>query len=129
MPLDKDIYQVFDRSYNPSFANGDCVCWLLSDDEKVIGRIAAFYQEVGDTKVRTGGCGFFECINNQDAANQLFDTAATWLKEKNCTFMDGPINFGDRDSFWGLMVDGFASPSYRENYNFSYYKDLFENYG
>jgi hypothetical protein len=43
--------------------------------------------------------------------------------------MDGPINFGERDRFWGLMVKGFKHPSYLENYNPPYYQELFEAYG
>ncbi|MFM6983993.1 MAG: GNAT family N-acetyltransferase [Chitinophagaceae bacterium] len=129
MPLDVDIENVFNRNYNTAFQNGDCQRWLLIQNAKVVGRIAAFYSDVEKTQVRTGGCGFFECVNDQAAANLLFDTAKDWLKSNKCSFMDGPINFGDRDSFWGLMVGGFASPSYRENYNFPYYQQLFENYG
>ncbi len=129
MPLDIDIENVFNRSYNPAFKLGDCERWLLKEGGKTVGRIAGFYVFVEKLQMKNGGCGFFECIDSQEAANQLFDTAKAWLIEKGCQFMDGPINFGDRDSFWGLMVDGFASPSYRENYNFPYYKALFENYG
>ena len=43
--------------------------------------------------------------------------------------MDGPINFGDRNSWWGLLVDGFHEPNYQIPYNPSYYQELFENYG
>src|SRR5690554_1643066 len=43
--------------------------------------------------------------------------------------MDGPINFGERDQWWGLLVEGFYEPLYNMNYNFPYYVDLFENYG
>lgn len=130
MPLDKDINDVFDPDFNVFFKKGACERWLLKDqNNQIIGRIAAFFTDIEKSNTRTGACGFFECIQNQKVANLLFDTAQNWLKTHNCTFMDGPVNFGDRDSFWGLMVEGFASPSYRENYNFPYYKELFENYG
>jgi hypothetical protein len=129
MPLDKDINETFDPTINVSYQTGDCKRWLIQKDNQWIGRIAAFYNKIEKTNTITGGCGFFECINDQEVANALFDTAKTWLKQNGCHYMDGPINFGDRDSFWGLMIEGFASPSYRENYNFPYYKDLFENYG
>ena len=44
--------------------------------------------------------------------------------------MDGPINFGDRDQWWGLLVKGFEfTPLYANPYNFEYYIKLFENYG
>ena len=129
MPLDVDIEQVFDPTFNKAFENGACKRWLLKDNGSTIGRIAAFYTKIESTGVITGACGFFESIDNFDAASQLFDVAKSWLIENKCEYMDGPVNFGDRDSFWGLMVDGFASPSYRENYNFPYYQNLFEKYG
>lgn len=129
MPLDKDIQDVFNPKENPYFETGDCVRWLVKEGNETVGRIAAFYSKIAKTEVKTGACGFFECINNQEVANLMFDTAKGWLIENGCEYMDGPVNFGDRDSFWGLMVSGFASPSYRENYNFPYYKALFENYG
>ncbi len=43
--------------------------------------------------------------------------------------MDGPINFGETDKYWGLLVDGFTHPSYEIAYNPPYYQELFENYG
>jgi len=44
--------------------------------------------------------------------------------------MDGPINFGDRDKWWGLMVEGFDKPPiYGMPFNQSYYEKLFEGYG
>mgnify|MGYP000456887622 CR=1 FL=1 len=129
MPLDKDIQMIFDPARNPTFSTGDCVRWILKRDNETVGRIAAFYTKVQKTGKLMGGCGFFECIDSQDAANMLFDAARDWVKSEGCDFMDGPVNFGERDSFWGLMVGGFNNPSYRENYNFPYYQVLFENYG
>src|SRR5690606_41794678 len=43
--------------------------------------------------------------------------------------MDGPINFGERDRWWGLQVSGFSAPPYCMNYNPPYYQDLLEAYG
>jgi hypothetical protein len=44
--------------------------------------------------------------------------------------MDGPINFGSRDRWWGLLIDGYdREPNYQCNYNPPYYKDFFETYG
>lgn len=132
-PLDKDINDVFDKAKNKAFRFGEVVRWILKDDNgKLIGRIAAFinkkYKNKGDD-VPVGGIGFFECINDQKAADLLFDTAKTWLTEKGMQAMDGPINFGERDRWWGLVNDGFYEPLYCMNYNPPYYVQLFENYG
>lgn len=131
-PLNTDIADVFNREKNPMFTHGECVRWLLQDDSgKYIGRIAAFYDEktMHQNEQPTGGCGFFECIDDQAAANLLFDTAKKWLEEHGIEAMDGPINFGSREKWWGLLIDGFHQPCYCCNYNPSYYRALFENYG
>ncbi|HRF16824.1 MAG TPA: hypothetical protein PK977_01600, partial [Chitinophagaceae bacterium] len=132
-PLDKDINEVFDASKNKAFRFGEAVRWILKNDQgKLIGRIAAFvnkkYKNKGDD-VPVGGIGFFDCINDQLAADMLFDVAKHWLMQKGMQAMDGPINFGERDRWWGLIVEGFQPPLYCMNYNKPYYKELFERYG
>lgn len=132
-PLDKDVNEVFDRERNKAFRFGEAIRWILyADDGKAIGRIAAFvnkkYKNKGD-EVPVGGIGFFDCINDQAAANLLFDTAKTWLQEKGMEAMDGPINFGERDKWWGLVTEGFNEPMYNMNFNPPFYVTLFENYG
>jgi hypothetical protein len=132
-PLDKDIAEVFDKKKNKAFRHGECRRWILQDsDGRLIGRIAAFankkYKNKGD-EVPVGGAGFFDCINKQEAADMLFDVARHWLASKGMEAMDGPINFGERDRWWGLVVQGFQEPMYCMNYNPPYYQALFEDYG
>jgi len=131
-PLDKEIESIFDPKKNTFFNHGEATRWLLYDsNHKIIGRIAAFIDanSSNNQEQPTGGIGFFECINDKDAAFKLFDTAKDWLQKKGMEAMDGPINFGETDKYWGLLVDGFTHPSYEIAYNHSYYQDLFETYG
>ena len=132
-PIDKEINEVFDPKHNKAFRQGECTRWVLKDKEgRLIGRIAAFvnkkYKNKGDD-VPVGGVGFFDCINNQDAADMLFDVARHWLGQRGMEAMDGPINFGERDKWWGLLVEGFHEPLWSMNFNPPYYRDLLENYG
>ena len=133
-PLDKDILAVFDKQKNKTFRHGECERWLLLDgSDQVIGRVAAFVNQRTVMKGNdqpTGGLGFFECINDKKAAFMLFDQCRQWLSSKGMEAMDGPINFGNRDRWWGLLIEGFDhDPNYQCNYNFPYYKDFFEEYG
>jgi hypothetical protein len=131
-PLDNDVEDIFNPVKNTFFQHGKCIRWILEDENgQVIGRIAAFINDkkAFQYEVPTGGVGFFECINDQDAANMLFDQGKVWLQSNGMEAMDGPINFGENDSFWGLLVEGFTPPSYGMNYNFPYYLDLFNHYG
>ena len=132
-PLNKDINEVFDPNKNKAFRFGEAIRWILKDaDGKLIGRIAAFvnkkYKNKGDD-VAVGGIGFFECINDQDAADLLLDNARHWLLQHDMEAMDGPINFGERDRWWGMVTSGYYEPLYCMNYNLPYYVTLFENYG
>jgi len=133
-PLDEDIENVFIPAKNKSFRHGTAARWILQDEQgKTIGRVAAFQSSKTKNKKNdqpTGGMGFFECTNDQQAANMLFDTCKQWLQEQDIEAMDGPINFGDRDKWWGLLADGYElEPNYLQHYNFPYYQELFEGYG
>ncbi len=131
-PLDSDIEQVFDPVRNPLFERGAAIRWTLHNEQgAIVGRIAAFYNHdlCEHEPQPTGGCGFFECIDDQQAANTLFDAAREWLAEHGMDAMDGSINFGDRMMFWGVLVEGFTLPLYGMNYNPPYYAKLFETYG
>lgn len=131
-PLDKEIESIFDPGKNVYFQHGEATRWILRDDRgALIGRVAAFIDRNTADKhdQPTGGMGFFECINDQEAANLLFDNSRDWLRERGMEAMDGPVNFGETDKYWGLLVDGFTHPSYEIAYNHPYYQELFESYG
>ncbi len=130
-PLDADIEGLFHPETNKLFRNGaKSKRWLLQDEKgETIGRTAAFINPKMKEKQPTGGLGFFECIQNQEAAFLLLDTAKAWLQGEGMEAMDGPINFGERDKWWGLLVEGYTEPNYNMPWNFPYYQSFFENYG
>ena len=130
--LKQDIEGVFDSKKNKFFRHGEVIRWILEQNGKTIGRIAAFINHKGNKKqkLNTGGIGFFECIDNQEAAFILFDTAKKWIEDKGMQAIDGPINFGEKDKYWGLIIKNFDYPPYYcQNYNPEYYVPFFENYG
>ncbi|MEA3504788.1 MAG: GNAT family N-acetyltransferase [Bacteroidota bacterium] len=132
-PLEKIVEDVFTPSRNVFFKHGTATRWILKNDAgELIGRVGAFINEKKAYTFNqpTGGMGFFECINNKEAAFLLFDTAKEWLQIKGMEAMDGPINFGENDNFWGLQTDGFDhKAAFGMNYNAEYYADFFEEYG
>ncbi len=128
-PLDKDIEEVFDTAKNKTFKFGECTRWILEKDGQDVGRIAAFTNKKWKAEQPTGGVGFFECIESQEAADFMFDHCKAWLRERGMEAMDGPVNFGERDRWWGLLVEGFYEPMFGMQYHPPYYKTLFETYG
>lgn len=130
--FDSEIRSAFDRKTNPYFNHGDAVRWIARNDRgDTVGRIAAFYDTDKDEAdyVKSGGCGFFESINNRQVAFMLFDTAKEWLQKSGYEAMTGPINFGENDTNWGCLVQGFVPQALGMTYNLPYYKELFESYG
>ncbi len=132
-PLDSDVKGVFDRSKNKKFQAGDAVRWIVRDSAgKTVGRVAAFYnrEDAATEDIPVGGVGFFESVDNQQVADLLFDAARVWLVENGMEAMEGPVNFGSRDAWWGLLTEGFEfQPLYANPYNPPYYVRLFEGYG
>jgi GNAT superfamily N-acetyltransferase len=133
-PLDADVEGVFDKEKNKTFHHGECIRWLLQNEAgETIGRVAAFINQKTVNKGNdqpTGGMGFFECIDDKKAAFLLFDQCKEWLRARGMEAMDGPINFGNRDRWWGLLIEGYdREPNYQCNYNFPYYQQFFEAYG
>ncbi len=131
-PLVKDIEAVFDPTLNNFHSHGIIKRWIAKDDNnEPVGRISAFinHQKNKNLDFIIGGIGFFESINDEKTVYSLFDTAKHWLQQNNAKAMDGPINFGENDKYWGLLVEGFVRPSMGMNYNPQYYQTLFEKYG
>ena len=131
-PLDEDIEAVFDPSRNPYFSHGVCTRWIMvNEQQEPIGRVAAFvnHQKTVQDQHPTGGIGFFESIEEKETAFALFNGGRQWLQSAGMKAMDGPINFGENDKYWGLLVQGYKQPSYGMNYNPPHYTKFFEDYG
>lgn len=130
--LKQDLQKVFDSDKNKFFRHGELIRWIIKKDGETLGRIAAFVNEKknkgsGD---RLGGIGFFEAIDDIEVAFALFDKAKEWLKGKKIDIIEGPVNFGEKDKFWGLITENFDYPPYyNQNYNPEYYVKFFEDYG
>jgi len=131
--IKQEVEAVFDPNKNSYFTHGSATRFILENNQgETIGRVAAFIdnKKANTFKQATGGMGFFECIDDEQAAIVLFDTCKNWLAERGMQAMDGPVNFGEKDRYWGLLVNGFEHPPiYANSYNPPYYQAFFENYG
>jgi len=130
--LDSGIESVFDPAKNHTFKHGEAIRWILKDEgNHTIGRIAAFIDKVRSAANRqpTGGIGFFEVVENKEAAFILFNSALEWHRSHGMEAMDGPVNFGENDNNWGLLVEGFTQPGFGMPFNKKYYRNYFEAFG
>ena len=123
-PIKKEIETILSQE------NAQCFVYLNSDGTPV-GRIAAFFDKEKNKSLihPLGGIGFFECVHDEKIAGELFKTAENYLSEKGIQVIEGPVNFGERDRYWGLLTDGFFPPLYQENYHPEYYRKFFDHHG
>lgn len=130
-PLTKMVEENFDLEKNSFFKHGIANRWVLLEGNRPIGRIAAFidFDKANVFDQPTGNMGFFECINDKEAAAVLFDTAKAWLEEHGMEAMDGPANMGENYMNHGLLAMGFQPQGFGMPYNPTYYLELFESYG
>ena len=119
------------KANHPFFEYGEMQLFMAYRQNEPVGRIAtvknngfnAFHQD------KTGFFGFFECINDQEVANALLDTAKKWLQERGLTSLVGPASPSSNYDY-GLLVEGFDDPPrLMMTYNPPFYKTLIENYG
>lgn len=105
--------------------------WLLEDDGKVVGRICGminprYNERYGTERARFG---WFDVIDDREAADMLLDTAEAWAREKGMTEIHGPLFYNTLGK-QGLLVEGFENvPPFNCLYNFPYYKDFIEARG
>lgn len=130
-PLRGDIEDVLSAK-NKVHDGDNLKLWVvLEEGKKPVGRIAAFVDRERNEELDlpVGGIGYFESIEVDAVAELLFDAAEGWLAQAGMQAVDGPINFGERDKFWGLLVRGWYRPIYQETYNPPYYQRMFEERG
>jgi GNAT superfamily N-acetyltransferase len=121
-PLLDEQKSQFDAKRNPTLDHLKYALFLLEDDGKLIGRIAAFIDLIAleTWKEPIGLFGYYECIENDEASQLLLDAASDWLLDHDMKLMRGPWSFVSQE--WGLVIEGFTpSPTVMAPYNPEYY--------
>jgi len=129
-PLRMELKSQFDRKKNPTLDHTVYQLFLLEDNDRVIGRIAAFYDTLANDfrKESTGLFGYYECSDDPAASRLLLDAAVGWLREQGMNCVRGPWSFVSQE--WGLVLEGFEPPPViMAPYNPAYYNDHMVSYG
>lgn len=130
-PLNSERRKMLDRSSNPFFEHAEAEYLTAWRDGRMVGRMSAHVDnnlnEFQDN--RWGLFGFFECEEDQEAADALLKAGAEWLKERGRDRMIGPMSFTTNDEC-GILVDGFDKPpSILTDWTMPYYPKLLEASG
>ncbi|MBS1551718.1 MAG: hypothetical protein JST15_06590 [Bacteroidetes bacterium] len=130
-PLRFDVKNNLNEKKNPFYQHSKIKLWLATKNGETAGRIAGIINDNHNKfhNDKTGFFGFFECINDKNAAKMLFDKAAEFAKENGMDTLRGPMNPSTNDEC-GLLIDGFNKPPVMlMPYNPEYYAGLLEDYG
>jgi GNAT superfamily N-acetyltransferase len=130
-PLRLERYQFLTRRLNAYFKHGEAEYFLARRDRRVVGRITAqvdhAFNEFHDS--RWGMFGFLEIEDDQEALEALLAAAETWLRERGCDLMVGPMDFQLNDES-GVLIEGFElRPMIRQPWHPPYYQRLCEASG
>lgn len=131
-PLRLDLKYQFNKRKNPFFRHGDATVFIASRGKNVVGSIAALHNQLYNDfhHEKTGFFSYFECVNDQDTANQLFAAAEEWLHRRGLKQMIGPLSFSTETVSPGLLIKGFQYPPFLlMAHALPYYKELVEGAG
>lgn len=110
-PLISERKQFLDPDHNPFFEHAQATFYLALRNGRRVGTIGAFtnhlYNQVHDANA--GFFGFFEVLDDPEAAAALLATAQTQLKADGHDELIGPMQYSTNDEL-GLLVDGFDDP-------------------
>ncbi len=109
-PLRREQWAYFDPDRNATLAHCDHALFLLVECGQAVGRIAPFVDRLGVAAwgQPIGLFGCYECVDDDEAARLLLETARSWLRERGMEVMRGPWSFISQE--WGLVVEGFTPP-------------------
>jgi hypothetical protein len=132
-PLKNDVADLIsgDQNKNPYFEHARMRMWIAFQGNEVVGRISAQVDELVQShwEKGLGHWGLFDCIDEQEVADKLLDTAETWLREQGMAKSMGPISI----SVWdepGLLVKGHhIPPTVMMGHHLPYYERLIEAHG
>jgi GNAT superfamily N-acetyltransferase len=130
-PLIIERKTFLNRNRHPFYKHGDAALFLARRDGEIVGRIMASddpnYNALHQSNV---GCfGLFECVDDPDVADTLFQAAADWLRRNGRTEIMGPIDYST-NYVCGLLIDGFQfAPTILTAHNPPYYRELIESCG
>jgi len=130
-PFFRERMQFFDPKHNPFFEHAEVQQFLARRDGELVGTIAGIVNGMHNTyhQEEVGFFGHFECIDDQEVASLLLQTASDWVLAKGMKAIRGPMNMSTNDEC-GLLIDGFDSPPVvLMTYNPPYYQRLIEAAG
>ncbi len=117
--------------FNAFFKHGEAQLFLARRDGRVVGRISAHVDRAYNAfhGSRWGMWGFFECEDDQEAADALLAAAEAWNRERGHERMVGPMDFVMNDESGIVIEGGEHDAMIRQPWQPPYYRGLCERAG
>jgi GNAT superfamily N-acetyltransferase len=130
-PLISDRLEYLDPARGTFFKHADVAFFMARKGRQLLGTVAAFvdHARVGHLGKAEGGFGFFEVLEEYEAAAALLDACRGWLRQRGMASVLGPTNFGDNETPGVLIAGTDFPPVMLEGHTPPYYKDFLERYG
>jgi hypothetical protein len=132
-PFISDIKVMLDPKKHPYYEHSDAEFFVAKNDAgEVVGRIGMLENKAFNKYHDTRKANFylFDVVEDQDAANCLFEAGFDWCKKRNLDTVVGPKGFSLFDGY-GIQIEGNDKRQMMTmmNYNFPYYQKLVEKIG
>jgi len=131
-PFRADITLMMNKKKHPFYEHSDGEFFIAERDGRIVGRIAVFVNTLFNEyhKVKKGQFYFFDSIDDQEVANELFSNAFNYCRQQGIEQLVGPKGLSAFDGY-GILYKGFEHHQMMTmmNYNYSYYPKLLENIG
>jgi GNAT superfamily N-acetyltransferase len=106
-----DDYKKLDQARHPFWQHAAGEFFVARRDGALVGRIGAIHDALWEKCYgeKAAYWGWFECIDDQETANALFEAAAAWARARGCTRLIGPMSPSANDLV-GTLIEGFDGP-------------------
>ena len=131
-PLLMDVNTQLNREKHPFYEHSDADFFIVARDGRDVGRIAVLDNKPFNKYHGTHKANIylFECEDDQEAANALFERVFDWAKGRSLDTVVGPKGFSPFDGY-GMLVEGYEHRQMMMmmNYNYPYYNTFVQNLG
>jgi GNAT superfamily N-acetyltransferase len=130
-PLLPERMKQLDPKRGSFYSHGEAEFFMAYRDGELAGTIMAAVDHSSNEMrgLNDGMFGFFECFNDQEVANSLFNTAVAWVRDKGLERITGPFH-QDYDSGYGVLIEGRdRPPAISCGHTPRYYEKLVTQYG
>ena len=131
-PFYADIKLMLNRQKHPFYEHSTGDFFIAKQGKEVVGRLAILenrpFNKYHDSK--KAQFYLYDSVDDLSVATALFERAFDWSKKRNLEVILGPKGLSAFDGY-GIQVEGYEHRQMMNmmNYNFPYYKTLFEKMG